>query len=317
MPRLSFTNPDHWHSIHQLRTVPPPDDPQRLFAWIHAQHVDTAYETLLSAAFDKLMRQHVGTNEHWLAISGPSHLGKSSAVTRVLLNRVVADPAGWRTRTREGWLRTTYVYVEVGSRQEARGILASVARSCGLPDTGSEKELHEMLAVVLPQLGVKLIVVDEAQRLRRVSDVASRTVDGVRQLVHLPVPFVFVGIDLDRSALLRDPGRNNDTVLQLQRRHSHLRLAPLPRGSEAKVVNIIRAFAQLTRPIDGLDTACLADPVLIRDLIQYVEGRPGSLINTLKRAAVEAIAGNDGHLTGELVRAEARSVQSRHPDDHN
>jgi hypothetical protein len=316
MARLTFTNPDHWRAIHRLRTLPPPSDPSQLFAWIHAQHIDTAYEAHLSAAFTKLMRQHVGTNEHWLAISGPSHLGKSSAVTRVLLDRVLADPAGWRTRTREGWLRTTYVYVEVGSRQEARGILASVARFCGLPDTGREKELHDMLAVVLPQLGVELIVVAEAQRLRRVSDVASRTVDGVRQLVHLPVPFVFVGIDLDRSALLRDPGRNNDTVYQLQRRHSHLRLTPLPRGSEAKVVGIIRAFALLTRPINGLDTACLADPAVIRDLIQSVEGRPGSLINTLKRAAVEAIADNNGLLTGELVRAEARSVQAHHGDDN-
>lgn len=310
MGDLSFTRVDQWEVIHQLRAMPPPDGGRALNSWIHAQHLPTTYEPTVEAAIAKLLRHHVGTNECWLAIGGASHLGKSTAVTQVLLERAMAEPDRWRTRTASGHLQTPYVYIEVTSSMEARGILAAVAKAIGLPDTGTEKQLHDSLSKSLPDLGVLLIVVDDAQMLRRVSDNASRLVDGLRHLLHLPVPFAYVGIDLERSALLRDPGRNNDTVLQLQRRAIQTRLAPISSRSGVKdIVAIARGFARQMHPVTGLDTRCLKDARLLLAVANQIEGRPGSFINTLKRASIEALALNHGVLTADLVLAEAKAVQ--------
>ncbi|WP_185995569.1 AAA family ATPase [Nocardioides campestrisoli] len=310
MTRLSVADPATWMRLHHLQTSLPPDRAPALYEWIHAQHLPTAYERDLAAAFDKLTRQHLGTNETWLAVSGPSHLGKSTAITRVLLDRATAHPQPWRTRTKDGYLHTPCVYVEAGSKQEARGLLASVARFCALPDTGSEKELHQMLGRLLPAMGVELVVVDDAQMYRRVSDSASRLTDGLRTLLHLPVPFAFVGIDLDRSALLRDPGRNNDTAQQLRRRHIGLRLNPIRTNDARTVVRLIASFVARMRAIEHLHLACLQDPRLQLRLVADLEGRPGSILNTLKRAAVEGLADNDGIVTADHVDAEIVAVQS-------
>ncbi|GAA3682147.1 hypothetical protein GCM10022237_46160 [Nocardioides ginsengisoli] len=308
MPRLSFAEPDHWPAIHQLRTTAPPCTPDALYSWIHAQHVPTRYEAQIGSALDKVMRQHTGTNECWLAVSGPSHLGKSSALTQVVLERAMTEPHAWRQRNPDGYLQTPYVYVEAASKQEARGLLAAIARVLGLPDVGNEKDLHQMLSQALPSLGVRLIVVDDAQMYRRVSDSASRLTDGIRNLLHLPVPFVFVGIDLEHSALLRDPGRNNDTVLQLQRRRIQLNLSPLRTGQERTAFDAITSLDRRMRKVVDLDLRYM-DHHLIRDLLLHLDGRLGSILNTLKRAFVEAIANNKGVVTADLVRNEADSVR--------
>lgn len=312
MTKLSFTKPDLWPSIHALQASPPPTGTAARNGWIHARHLATPYEPILGAAVDKVMRHHVGTNECWLAISGASHLGKSTAMSQVLLNRAMSSRDQWRSRTKGGHLLTPYVYVEVTSKQEARGILASVARALGLPDRGTEKELHDMLSEMLPLLGARLIVVDDAQMLRRVSDATSRLTDGLRHLLHLPTPCAYVGIDLDKSALLRDPGRNNDTAQQLLRRAIQIRLAPIPaRGGEKQVVDLVRAFVYQTRALPDLRVDCLRDPGTMLRLANRIEGRPGSLINTLKRASIEALTLNDGLMTPDLIMDEATAVQQQ------
>jgi hypothetical protein len=308
MSRLSFADPDHWQAIHNLRTMTPPTTSVDLYSWIHAQHVATHYEAQIEGALDKVMRQHTGTNECWLAISGPSHLGKSTAITQVLLARAMKDAHLWRQRNHDSFLQTPYVYVEAASKQEARGLLAAIARVCSLPDAGSEKDLHQMLSHVLPSLGVRLIVVDDAQMYRRVSDNASRLTDGIRNLLHLPVPLVFVGIDLESSALLRDPGRNNDTVLQLQRRRIQINLSPLRAGEERVAFEAITRLDRRMRHVPGLKPQYL-DHHLLRDLLLHLDGRLGSILNTLKRACVEAIANNKGVVTPDLVRSEAHSLR--------
>lgn len=310
MRKLRFAKPDHWQDIHQFRCSPPPGAGDALYSWIHSTHLTTTYEQTIRSAIDKLMRQHLGTNECWLAIGGTSHLGKTSAVTHVLLEAAMSIPQQWRTRTAAGHLQTPYIYVEVTSAMEARGILAAVAKAAGLPEDGTEKQLHESLSEVLPELGTRLIVVDDAQMLRRVSDNASRLVDGLRHLLHLPVPFTYVGIELEKSALLRDPGRNNDTAQQLQRRAIQQHLAPITsRGGEKSIVSIARSFALQMRAVECLRTDCLKDARLLMMLAHQIEGRPGSLVNALKRASIEALALNDGLLTPDIVMAEARGIQ--------
>lgn len=307
MGRLSFSDPDHWDEIHRLRTTPPPGREQ-LAEWIHAQYVPSAYEERIQKDFARLARQHTGTNERWLAISGPSHLGKSSVITHLLLHSSMTRRVPWRARTESGYLHTPVIYIEATSGQEVRGLLASIARFIGAPHTGTEKELHQMLCRVLPQVGAKLIVIDDAQMLRRVSDHASRLPDGLRHMLHLPTPQCFVGIDLNDSALLRDPGRNNDTVLQLQRRHTHRHLAPFRRDEAQSVRTLLDAYTQQMDPVPGLDLTPLANPRVLHQLTAATEGRPGSILDRLKAATIEALARNDGRVTPEVLTEELRDL---------
>lgn len=314
MRPFAYDRLDQWLDFHQFRTGPPPADLNDLCTWIHALHIPGPFEPAIANGFDRVMRHHTGGNECWLGITGPAHLGKTRAVTSILMHRALAEPDRWRTRNPRGYLWTPYVYVEAASNQEARGLLASIARACGLPDEGNEKDLHQMLSALLPELGVRLIAVDDAQMFRRRSDNASRVTDGLRTLLHLPVPFAFVGVDLHSSALLYRSTRNNDTALQLERRHMPLALQPMPSDQPADAIRLIRGFKHRLSAIDDLDLSpALRDPNVLSFAVGACEGRPGSLLNALKRAAIEALVLNDGVLSGEILAGEVdrkRLVQS-------
>ena len=310
MRAFSYSQVDQWREFHAFRNGPPPSGDDHLYAWIHALHVSGPFEAKIGAGFDRVQRQHTGSNEAWLGISGPAHLGKTRAVTNVLMTRALAEPDRWRTRSKGGGLHTPYLYVEAASNQEARGLLASIARGCGLPDQGSEKDLHGMLTAVLPQLGTRLIVVDDAQMFRRRSENASRVTDGLRVALHLPVPFVFVGIDLHSSALLYRSTRNNDTARQLERRHIPLVLRALDRSETRPAMRLIAEYKKKVIQIAGLDaTAAFSDLAALAHVVGACEGRPGSLLSALKRATTEALATNAGTLTADLLVAEVE-----HPD---
>lgn len=318
MKNFTYEDLDRWPELHTFRSAPPPADDDSLYAWIHALHVAGPHEAAISSGVQRVMRHHTGNNECWLGISGPSHLGKTQATTGVLLGLAMAEPERWRTRTKNGGLHTPYLYIEAGSNQEARGLLASIARACALPDDGSEKDLHRMLSSMLPELGVRLVVVDDAQMFRRRSDKASRVTDGLRVVLHLPVPFVFVGVDLHASALLYRSTRNNDTALQLERRHLPLPLHPLRQNEPKTAVRLIGQYKARISRIPDLDLGNgLSDPTVLSFAVAACEGRPGSLLSALKRATVEAIATNDGRLTADLVAHEVDLERrlSRAPGD--
>jgi hypothetical protein len=302
---FAFDQLDRWLDFHSFRSGPPPSDIDDLCNWIHALHIPGPYEPLISAGFDRVTRHHTGANECWLGITGPAHIGKTRAVTNVLIQRALLEPDRWRTRSRRGGLWTPYVYVEAASNQEARGLLASIARACGLPDEGSEKDLHRMLCAILPELGVRLIAVDEAHMFRRRSDNASRVADGLRVVLHLPVPFAFIGVDLHTSALLYRSSRNNDTALQLERRHMPLPLRPMTSDDPRAAARLIGLFKRQVSQIPDLDlTGGFGDANVLSFAATACEGRPGSLLSALKRSVIEAIATNDGVLTAELLAAE-------------
>lgn len=167
-----------------------------------------------------------------------------------------------------------------------------------------------MLSAALPQLGTRLIVVDDAQMFRRRSENASRVTDGLRVALHLPVPFAFVGIDLHSSALLYRSTRNNDTARQLERRHLPVVLAPLDRSETRPVMRLIADYKKRISQIPDLDTtAAFSDLTALAHVVGACEGRPGSLLSALKRATAEAIATNGGTLTTGLLVAEVE-----HPD---
>lgn len=295
-----FTDHDSWGHIHRMRTQPPPTAAgPGLEAWIHSLHVEV-YEPLIAAAVDQLIRQHTGTNRRWLTIEGPSHLGKSSAVTSLLLERAMPD-LHWRTRNAEGRLQTPYLYLASQTNQTSKAYLVAMARACGLPADGDEPRLHFRLSELLVAHGVRLIVIDDGHFCRRTSDHASRLSDGLRALLDLPVPIVVVGIDMDRSAWLRDPGRNNDSAQQLRRRANRLVLKPLRREDGPRPADLFAALGRQLRQIEGFQAPGLTAESMFW-LTARLEGSTGSILEAVKSAAVEAIWDNNRVLTEDHLR---------------
>lgn len=298
-PALRFTDHDTWRAIHQLRSSPPSAaEGPALHQWIHTLHIPV-FDQRVSDAMDRLLSQHQGTNRRWLAIDGPSHLGKSSTVTGVLLERAMAMPS-WRLRDRAGNLQTPLVYVASHANQTSKGYLRSVATACGLTDDGDEARLHQRLTESIPRLGVRLIVLDDAHFCRRTSDHASRLTDGLRSLLELPVPIVAVGIDLEYSAWLRDPGRNNDSVLQLRRRATRLALEPLTRTGDTSPVPIFRKLERQLARIEDFRPGGLT-PKTMLELTRRVDGSVGTMLSVVKDAALHALTHNNRRMDENCV----------------
>lgn len=296
-----FTDHDSWRAIHTFRTgEPPPKEGPEMDAWIHTLHVPV-YEAQIAAAVDRLARQHTGTNRRWLAIEGPSHVGKSSATTALLLSRAMAHPH-WRTRNPDGRQQTPYIYLESKTTQTSKAYLVAIASACGLPADGDEPRLHYRLSELLLAHGVQLIVIDDGHFCRRTSDHASRLSDGLRSLLDLPVPIAVVGIYMDRSAWLRDPGRNNDSAQQLRRRANRLVLHPLHRDFGPRPADLFVALLRDLKRIDGFQAPGLT-PETMFWLTTRLEGLTGSILEAVKSAAVEAIWDNGRVLTKDHLHA--------------
>lgn len=295
-----FTDHDSWRVIQQMRVAPPPlDDGPAMQAWIHTLHVPV-YEPQVAAALGHVVRQHTGTNRRWLVIEGPSHLGKSSAVTALLLQRAAAHPA-WRTRNREGRLQTPFIYIASQTNQTSKAYLVAIARACGLPADGDEPRLHYRLSELILAHGVELIVIDDGHFCRRTSDHASRLSDGLRAFLDLPVPVAVIGIEMDRSAWLRDPGRNNDSAQQLRRRANRLVLQPLQPDAGPQPRKILTTLLRELQRIEGFQAPGLT-PETMFWLTSRLSGSTGSILEAVKTAAVEAIRDNNRVLTKDHLR---------------
>ena len=299
-----FDHPAEWPALHRARTGPPPADPAALPQWIHLQHVPTQHGKALTGALDKVMRRHVGPTERWLGVSGEAHLGKTQTITAALLDLAMRSDVGWQQRRRSGYAYIPCVYVCAQPNHHVKGLLGAVATFCGIPwrTSDSEQALHERLTEVLPELGTRVIAVDDAQFYRRVSPTVSRTTDSLRNLLRLPAPIVFVGINLEGSALLWDPGMNNDTVRQLRRRHDFLPVGRLagPSGV-SEVRRMLAHFGRRMREIPDMTTPGLDDGKVVSALATCCEGRPGTILETLKHAATVA-AGTDRVLSADVIR---------------
>lgn len=306
MLKLSFEDPSHWRDIDALRRQPPPTNQGELANWIHYQSVGTPHSAEIKRRIDWLRSQHGGGSQPWVAISGEAHLGKTNAITRVLLENALKAELSWMAYQDNDFQYLPYVFVTAGPQGEALALMRSIAHFCGLPSTGKNtQDLHRTLSTVLPSLGTEVVVIDDAHFLRRVGASASRVTDGLRNLLHLPVAFVFVGVDLHRSALLRDPGRNNDSVRQLQRRAHGVVLSPLDRPQDATALKrAISTLAARLSEVKELGLDGIHDPVSLRALVQAYDYRPGSILEALKRSAVEALS-DDGVISAERLRGEA------------
>src|SRR5580765_6561515 len=124
----NFANPEVWPEVHAARLAEPPIDPLALARWIHLQTVTTGHMRALDEALARLRLRHLGHTERWLAVSGESDLGKSQAITTLMLREAMSSPEPWFARRRDGSLHVPFVYVELEGNEEAPGLMSAIAR---------------------------------------------------------------------------------------------------------------------------------------------------------------------------------------------
>jgi len=286
--KISFTDPDVWRAAHLARTSGPPSDPTAIKRWVHLQHVPTHYDRFVADALDKTIEEHQGCTESALAISGMKHLGKSDAVTAVLLDRAMTGGT-WQRRATSGYKHVPFVFVEATERATAKTIMKAACRFLGLSATGDADDLKERLRTAAPQMGVQAIVVDECQNFRRRSPGATTITDGLRGLLHLPVPMVFIGIDLGQSALLRDFKVKGDSVEQIIERANQLHLVPAAGNRLAEVARAVKRLDGRLSLIDGFEAPALRSNEVLHQVLLETDGRIGATLERIKKAAAAAV----------------------------
>jgi hypothetical protein len=170
-----------------------------------------------------------------------------------------------------------------------------------LPENGKEDVLFARLSEALPEMGVEAIVCDEGQNFRRRTASAATTPDGLRRLLHLPVPMVYSGLDLRTSALLKQFHEEGDSADQLVERANVLDLAPLTDAQGLQEIGrIIKGFAERLSLIPDFEAPALSDNDALKALIEAKKGRPGSIMEAIKKAASKSVKA-DRRLTVERL----------------
>jgi hypothetical protein len=294
--------PGQWPEMIRIRRADPPEDPDELRTWLYAQFVPTPHSRLLVAYIDRVMRRNVSTRRQWLALEGSATIGKSETLKDYLLQMAETSEFEWRSRTDEH-LHVPCVYIHADSGQYGAGLLHAICTFCGIPPARTEQLMRTSLEQLLPRLGTKLIVVDDAHYYKRVADRSTRLTDSLRAALRLPVSFVFAGTNLQDSALLRRAGMDDHTSEQLERRLQPLHFKPLtiPEDNVA-IRDMVLAFGRRARRIPGVQPVGLQNSALIRMMVERTKGRPGELLQFLKDATADALLG-DRIVSAELIAA--------------
>lgn len=286
--KISFADPTVWREAHDTRTGGPPMDAAGIQRWINLQHIPTYYDDFVATALNEIIQEHQGLTEAALAVTGVKHLGKSDAVTAVLLERAMTS-GRWQRRALDGHNQVPFVFVEAPERATSKAIMKAACRFLGLDAKGDLDDLRARLSRAAPLMGVQALVVDESQNFRRRSASATTITDGLRGLLHLSVPTVFVGIDLENSALLRTFNEPGDSVEQIIERTNVLRMLPARGKRVAEVARAVKAFDQRLSLIEDFNAPALRSNDVLQTVLRETDGRVGAMLERIKKAAAAAI----------------------------
>lgn len=295
-----------WAWLSQQRATPLPltnTSPTTQRAWVDSLYIPTCHDDAIQAAVADTIAQCGGSRRQWLAIDGPANLGKSEAIIHMCLTHTQFTRDGDVIR-RDGARQLPFVYVEADASHRGAGLLDSICRFAGVPQASSETKMRQQLTTVLPRLGTRVIVVDDAHMLRRSGNASTRLPDTLRALLRMRVTFVFVGAGLDDSALLkRAPGPGYESTDQMRQRSTLLPLAPmrLP-DSRPEFMQLIRRYGgRLGAGLPHLTLSGLKDPEVLQSLFHLCDGYHGDILATLKKATNEAIRTQTTDLNAALI----------------
>jgi AAA domain len=304
----SMTDPSVYRDLLRTRHKPPPvaatpEWVEETKLWIHLQYIPTPATEIFGSKVSRVQMLSGGQKRQWLALSGPATAGKTELLSNFLLDLAESTGIPWRTRVGD-YTHVPGVYVKASGKQQGAGLLKSICRFCGIDESGHEDDLVARLMHLLPRLGTKVVLVDDAHNYRRVSDIATSLTDSLRNVITLPVTFVFSGVALHDSALLRQTQqRHHESTEQLRSRCTSMTLEPIivPRDNVA-YRHLVTAFGGRIRTIPGMRASGLSEPKMLLRLAQRCAGRPGAILGCLKDAAVLALY-EDLDLSATMIEA--------------
>jgi hypothetical protein len=122
--------------------------------------------------------------------------------------------------------------------------------------------------------------------------------------VRLPVVFIFAGVGLQKSALLRrGAGDGYESTEQLRRRHSPFPVDPLDLPRDAATFSgIIKNYAKRVHSmVPNIRFSGLSDARTIADLHRMHWGIHGSILASLKDATAAALVIDNHDVSSELL----------------
>lgn len=251
----------------------------------------------------------VNAGRRWVAINGPSLVGKTQATTAAML-RIHDDLLKHPHDPGKG-IRAEHIPVVFVSDAGASWptLLRAIGAFASVPNTrlATGADMLRQLRTVLPSIGTRMIVVDDAHMLRRVGAARDLT-DNLKMTIDaLPASFVFVGAGLENSALLKRTDRSADeysAAVQLAGRMYRRDLMPFVDTDKPQMRawhRRIGALISRLELIDGLDSSELRDATFAANLFHASGGRTGLSLELLKDATIAAIAHHRSPTVNDLV----------------
>lgn len=245
-----------------------------------------------------------------LAINGEAALGKTVAVSTALLRVYDALQASPPEPKIAGAKPEHYPVVYIADQGGSYlKFLTSIAEfvQCPVKIKSSSKADHLLnhLALILPDLGTRLIVVDDAHMLRRVGAARDLTDNIKRAVDRLPVSFVFVGAGLESSALMKNSGEPGEysAADQITRRIKLISLARLDSDSRQKAWhNRLNNLVSEIEKIPGWDWSAFRDQTFRENLFSITQGSTGWSFELIRETAAEAINLGDSPTVDHLLK---------------
>ncbi|SDE50516.1 AAA family ATPase [Rhodococcus tukisamuensis] len=301
-------------------------DPTQLQRWIDRL---TPLETPDIARIEAAMLEVIAVNtdrgggaRRWLGIDGPPMAGKTHATATAMLrvhdHLLKSPPPPIARGVRAEHIPVVYVSDQGASWSR---LMRSIAGFVGLPQSKSETgpDILTRLREVLPLLGTRLIVVDDAHMLRRVGAARDLTDSLKLTLDALPVSFVYVGAGLHDSALLRrtdSAGGGYSAAQQMAGRMNRCALNSFDPTVDADINRWHRRLHPLIKRLEqikGFDSTELRSSEFSHRLFHIADGLTGASIDLLKDCSKKAIGKKRSPQISDLDGLEALAIEGAHP----
>jgi hypothetical protein len=263
------------------------------------------FETRESVLIDREMQRLLDMSE--LPLGGATFLGIESGApdvgktTNIGMSMLLRSAGIWLDegqRTDEGHEHWPYAYVEANSSMRGPGLLKAML-GFFTPISDSRADFDQLLKQVshmLEKTGNVLFVVDDAHHIRQTDQSTATLTNHLKTIVsRLPTSLVFVGNELEESALLK-PTRHGARTAAEQLR-ARMRRIRYPRYTSGANDGHLGPFTDVMRKLEtnliirGQDlNGVLTAPDTIAYLIDGSSGRVGTAIKWVKQATADAIS---------------------------
>ncbi|MBC7678198.1 MAG: TniB family NTP-binding protein [Pseudorhodobacter sp.] len=299
---LCMSLPADWPKILRMRTAEPPTggDAAAWGGWLSDRYIPTHNGKLFREQVERTASTCRGIRRRWVGVDAPAGFGKTEVVSQWAMRLPPVEPVN------SDFDPVHIIWIEVDGKMQGAGLFASILRFLGfdVPTSSTESALRDQLIGLLPRLGTRYLVIDDAHMLRLGK--SRLMADTCRSILRLPVTSIFVGTDFDNSALLgKAVGTGAQASDQMRRRHDKALLTPLMPGDpmqERAFTDLVADFRRLYLMSPGSSAPVLGDSRLVGDLHLACGGHAGPLFECLKRAAAAALL-DDGMLTAAHIQA--------------